>query len=375
MSVQPPFRPQLESLETRECPAGLQAYVTLGNLYVLGTPSNDFINITQSGNQIAVTGTQISVGSWRVNSVDASTIAKVVVYGNGGGDFINLASIKNDALIYGSSGDDIIRCGSGNDMVYNGGGFDTVFHPYNPSAPFVNGEAITDVRQGQSPLCQTDAAIAEAVQEGHNFANDIQYLGNNLFNVKLQGGKVTEKVHYDGWSNSSDPVVTNGEFWTILEQRARLELLGIDPTAQHSTAQWNAFNQADYGQLYSIANALYDFTGRYPKYSPIGAATPQALQADLAQGDYLVAQSQSGSGVTKDGVVANHAYAVLKVYYEDGTWKVRLYNPWGSDRDNGSTIDALDKSHPAANDGIITLSWQQFTNPTNFKGYFVAVKN
>jgi hypothetical protein len=37
-------------------------------------------------------------------------------------------------------------------------------------------------------------------------------------------------------------------------------------------------------------------------------------------------------------------------------------------------MDALDPSHPAANDGVITLSWQQFTNSNNFKGYFVATK-
>ena len=73
-------------------------------------------------------------------------------------------------------------------------------------------------------------------------------------------------------------------------------------------------------------------------------------------------------------IIGNHAYAVLAVYYDAGVWKVRLYNPWGMDRDNGGTIDAHDKSKPAANDGVITLSWSQFTNTNNFKGYFAAAK-
>ena len=54
-------------------------------------------------------------------------------------------------------------------------------------------------------------------------------------------------------------------------------------------------------------------------------------------------------------------------------WKVRLYNPWGMDRENG-TDDSLDKSAGASNDGVITLSWQQFVNANNFRGFYQAVK-
>ena len=53
-------------------------------------------------------------------------------------------------------------------------------------------------------------------------------------------------------------------------------------------------------------------------------------------------------------------------------WKVRLYNPWGMDGEPGVTIDSLDTSDPPANNGFITLSWQQFTSSANFMGYFVA---
>ena len=80
------------------------------------------------------------------------------------------------------------------------------------------------------------------------------------------------------------------------------------------------------------------------------------------------------SYTSPDGVIGNHVYAVLAVFNDAGTWKVRLYNPWGTDRGTTTTIDAVDKSAPAANDGVITLTWQQFTNGANFKGFFVAAR-
>src|SRR6516164_2191821 len=122
MIRKPTYRPVVEALEQRELLAGIQAYVALGNLYVLGTPGNDFINVAQTNNQISVAGTQIAVRNSRVNSIDASSISKVIVYGYGGDDFIDLTTIKNDATIYAGAGKDMIRCGGGNVTVYDGGG-------------------------------------------------------------------------------------------------------------------------------------------------------------------------------------------------------------------------------------------------------------
>jgi Ca2+-binding RTX toxin-like protein len=371
MSRMPTYRPVVEALEQRELLAGIQAYVAIGNLYVLGTPGNDFINVAQTNNQISVAGTQIAVRNSRVNSIDASSISKVIVYGYGGDDFIDLATIKNDATIYAGAGKDMIRCGVANVTVYDGGGFDRIFHAYPANAPFLHGEAVADIHQGHAPVCQTLAALAEAIQQGHNFANDIRYLGNYLYEVKLVGNLPTQKVYFDGWTTSYDPVVSGGEFWTVLMQRARLQALGLDPAREYTQVEWDSWNQKTAGRLYSVGEALYDYTGSVSAYHAIDDASPLALQASLARGDYVVAQSRSVGGISSDGVVGNHAYALLATYFEAGVWKVRLYNPWGT---NGGAIDALDPSHPVANDGVITLSWQQFTNSNNFKGYFVAVK-
>ena len=375
MSMQPTYRPHLEPLESRDLLSGLQAYVTGGNLYVLGTAGADVITVTQSNNKIAVTGAQIAVGNAKVNTIDAPSIAKVIVYGYGGRNFLDLQTVKVDATLYGGGDNDIFRCGTGNDTVIGGGGFDWIYRPYNVNSPVVDGASPTDIHQGLDPLCQTDASLAEAAQQGHNFGSDIRYLGNNIYQVKLYGGLPTQNVFYNGWTTSTDlQESSNGEFWMVLMQRARLQALGISPTNQYTQAQWDALNKKLNGRLYSIGEALYNFTGNAVAYNTIQKATPQALQASLAHGDAIVAQSATGAYVSSDGVIGNHSYAVLAVYSDAGVWKVRLYNPWGMDRDNGSTMDTLDKSHPAANDGFITLTWQQFTKSANFMGYYTAKK-
>ena len=403
MSLQPSFRPLIEPLESRDLlAAGITAYVLNNNLVVEGTTSNDYISVTQANGKLSVHGTQIAVGASKADSIDAASVAKVVINGYAGNDTLITSTLSKDAItyggagndaIYGGAGNDILDGGAGDDLIYGGAGndrvisgvlasehdtivggsgFNSFWRPYNANSPFVNGQAVTDIHQGDAPLCQTDAAMAEAVQQGHNFASDVRYLGNNLFDVKLYGNASPQKVKFDGWTNSSDPIVANGEFWTVLLQRARLQSLGIDPTVPRATADWNTLNQNSNGRLYSIGEALYAFTGSVSTYNTIGTATPQGLVAAMSRGDYVIAQSRTAGGMTADGVIGNHAYAVLGVFYEGGTWKVRLYNPWGMDRENGTTLDSLDKSKPAANDGIITLTWAQFSNSANFKGYFVA---
>lgn len=372
MSVQPTFRPCLEALESRELPAAMQAYVAQGNLYVLGTGGSEFIQVRQTNQQLSVVGTQITLNGSRVNSVPASSIGQVIVYGYDGDNFINLSTVKNNATVYEGNGDDYITCGSGNDIVNTGGGFDEIFHPFNPATPIVNGAQASDICQGQNPLCQTDASLADLAQEGYNFAGDIQYLGSSTYLVNLHG-LGAQKVVFNGWTNNNDPVEpSSGEFWTVLMQRARLQALGIDPTQQYTQAQWDAMNAKTGGQLYSVAAALYDFTGNSAYYTPIAyAGAPQALQNALAQGNIVVAQSPTGSAATSPlGIVLNHAYAVTSVYNQNGTWIVRLYNPWGMDGEPGVTINALDTGDP--NNGFITLTWQQFTNPANFLGFFAA---
>jgi hypothetical protein len=374
MTMPQTVRPGVEVLESRDVPSAVQAFVNGGNLYVIGTPQTDFLLLSDTNHRLSLTGIPISVNGARVNSIDDTSVTKVLIYGSGGNDYIDLSTVKLDAAIYTGVGNDWIRCGTGHDTVSTGAGFDQIFRPFTPGQPAPNGASVTDVRQGQNPLCQTDAALAEIVNEGYNPSASIQYLGYNVYDVKPSSNTPDQRVYFDGWTTPNDPVETNGEIWPILLQRARLQSLGIDPTVPHTGAQWAQLNQQTNGKLYSLNDALTYFTGKTANYQTVGSISPQAMQASLASGAYILAASQTYTYVSYDGIIGNHVYAVLAVYNDNGTWKVRLYNPWGTDRENGTTIDSADRSHPPANDGIITLTWSQFINNANFKGTVVARK-
>jgi hypothetical protein len=377
------YRPTLELLEQRDVPT--TATLSGGYLYVMGTSGSDYITISQSSNRISVSSTAITVGSSRYSSIDAGYVNKVVVYGYAGNDVINLTGLRKDAYVYGGSGNDQIYGGAGTNYLDGGSGYSTVvggsgtnylvgnghdhlvggtgfnwyYEPINAYAPFVSGETVSDVKQGRSPSCQSDAAIAEAVKEGYNFANNIHYVGNYTYRVDLFGGSTYRYVTFNGWYNDNDPIPTaSGEYWTILLQRAREEYFGINPNLSYTTAQWDAMNRNTGYRLYSVTDALYAFTGRNSAFMPMSTANPYTLRDALARGAYLVASSPNGSGFSGDGIAYDHAYAVMAVYYSGGGWWVRLYNPWGFNIGIGSSTN-----------GFITLPWSKFVNPLNFHGY------
>lgn len=399
----PPFRPTVEPLESRELLAN--AFVQSGALIVEGTSGNDYLSVTQSSGRLSVYGSQINVAGAKTGSVDASTISRVYMYGYAGNDTIIASTVTKDVVVvagdgndsvYGGSGNDWLDGGAGTDMIFGGAGndriiagvsptekdtllggtgFDWFWRPYSQSGAIIDGTGFADVRQGEAPLCQTAASLAELAKQGRNFSNDLRWLGGSSYEIKLYGGLPTQRVTYDGWTNDHDLVpAANGEFWATLFQRARLQAMGIDPTREYTKTEWDAWNVKTGSRLYSIGEALYQFTGSYAVFRDLTTTSALTMQALLARGDYIVAQSVAGSSTTSAGIVRNHAYAVLSVYLEAGVWKVRLFNPWAMDRENGTTMDSLDKSAPAANDGVITLTWQQFADTANFKGYHVAAK-
>jgi hypothetical protein len=393
------FRPTFEVLEARDLPT--TAILSSGILSVTGTQAHEILKITQINGRISVSGVPIVVGKSATSSVAASQVKEVVVYASGGGDLIDLrtsaaAAVTENSYIVadggandvfggdgsnyivagpgghntlnGGPGTDYLAAGDATDVLNGSGGFDWYYRPINPSDPFVNGEQVSDIKQGESPSCQTNAALAEAVQQHFNFANTIRYVGNSTYTVALYGGSVHERVTFNGWYNSEEPVpAASGEFWTILMYRARMQDLKINPDRDYTEAQWDALNRASHDRLYSVADAIQTVTGHAATYDSIGTATPRQSQAALAAGDYVIASSAPGSGVNTTGIAYDHAYAVLSVYYQDGVWKVELYNPWGFDSANGLTIESLSGSAPT-NKGFITLSWSQFSSTANFQG-------
>src|SRR3954464_10482595 len=93
------FRPAFELLETRTVMASsLQAYISSGYLYVLGSSAADNIGVSQSNGRVSVRDTQITYNGTKVSSVDANAFNKVAVYAYGGNDTVDLFSghVKKD---------------------------------------------------------------------------------------------------------------------------------------------------------------------------------------------------------------------------------------------------------------------------------------
>ena len=120
--------------------------------------------------------------------------------------------------------------------------------------------------------------------------------------------------------------------------------------------KWQSPNGTDWQKA---SNSLDALTPGYSRWTSINNANAATIRSELINSRTLGMVATSKSSGTTDGVVSNHAYMIYDAYTVNGNWQVRLYNPWGIDTANG----ALDGS----NDGLITLTWSQFT--ANFTGY------
>ena len=321
---QPTFRPALESLETRVVPAVVTATLYGNYLYVQGTNADDYLQVIQSGSRLSVYNAKIYANGAYVDSVSTSTVLKVAIYGYGGNDVINASGVYEDVYASGGDGNDVLYGGNGNDSLYgdsgvdtiyggagndylNGGnvpgvrdtlvggsGFDWFFRPVNPNYPVIDGLKVSDIVQGHSPSCQSVAALAEGAKQGFNFANNIRYLGNSKYLVQLKGSLSAQTVTFNGTTNDNDPspnASSPAEFWTVLMQRARLQAYNIDSSMEYSTSQWDGFNAIRGYKLYSLSQAISDFTGASISINTLGSFSPQSLQASLAQGNLFLANS------------------------------------------------------------------------------------
>jgi len=422
----------LETLEGRDVPA--TAAWSNGVLYIAGTSSSDAVIVRQAGNVIAVDNTPINVGGYSFNALYASYINRVEIYGLGGHDYLSagedgyrlscpvfihggsgndwiVGGMAGDVLnggvgddvvvglggndtiagesgqdwLYGSGGNDALYGGTGNDILYGGAGndylnaaggtagslyeadyfdggdgFDAYADDFDPNQPAFHGVAVSDIRQSSMGTCQTLAALAAGVREGIDFTQRIAYMGDNWFRVRLLGGNGDQSVYFNGIWTDNDPAPVNGapEFWPMMMQRARLQALGINWSVPQDD---NLLHQQTNGRYGSPADALSAFTGRSTAMVTTAqvAVDPQGLRNAILSGYCVVAGSNTAaSGITADGIYRQHAYAVTDVYVQNGMWMIRLYNPHGS--------------NPNSSNGYLTLTWSQFTNPTNFGTVFVS---
>ncbi|HKA08012.1 MAG TPA: hypothetical protein VKD71_12190, partial [Gemmataceae bacterium] len=125
---------------------------------------------------------------------------------------------------------------------------------------------------------------------------------------------------------------------------------------------------------YSPADALRQFTGRYVTTLYPPGADFGTIKWRLDRGAAAVAYSYRASTHTANssGIMGDVSYVVRRLF-TDSTGKrwVELSNPLGTDCGDGTLLDKA----PGAvrqNDGIVTLSWDDFRRSSNFTYLYIA---
>jgi Ca2+-binding RTX toxin-like protein len=99
-------------------PAGAQAYLAGGDLYVFGTPGNDAIAVTKSGAAVLVAVNGVSFGPF-------SPSGRVRVFAGDGNDVVTVGSaVRVPAVLHGEAGNDTLTGGAGDDTLDGGAGDD-----------------------------------------------------------------------------------------------------------------------------------------------------------------------------------------------------------------------------------------------------------
>ena len=293
------------------------------------------------------------------------------VYGGSGNDTLN-----------GEGGIDRIYGSWGNDKIYGGGGYDYLFgedgndfldpeadgadvnggsgYDINAQVWIVGGLSIDDVTQGFAPTCWFHASLASvAEREPAALSSRISYVGRHTYRVFLYNPDYSlghQDVFFNGDVNSAEMLNLKpgqeGEFWTVIWQRAYLQSRGLsisDPPGGWPT------------------DALLAMTGRtsYEYWvGPAGilqASDLTRIMGQLAAGKNVVACTWGTfDDFCSPRLAANHCYTVLSVHYDAavGDYVVTLRNPWGYD--GGARPAAGDPPDADPNDAIIQLRWLDF---------------
>jgi Ca2+-binding RTX toxin-like protein len=319
------------------------------------------------------------------------------IWGGYGNDWIT-GDIGDDKL-YGESGNDSISGGEGRDFLSAGTGDDALDgHGFgmgraDAAKNFDTYQNEFDLWRPVPTVTATGTAAAPVLKKGelddpgylaalgalspNDVRAAIKVVAKGSYDVYLAGDRRTIHVTFDGTWTDTDPTPgtdSSSGFAMILLNRARLISFGIDPARSYSDAEWDALNAKSGGKLYDPANALRQFTGRgVSTWSP-GSTSFTTLKDRLDHGAAAVAYSYRAAARTPNWFgIAGDTYFVVRRAFTDGRgaqW-VELYNPSGMDVGDGRLIDRA----PGAvqqNDGIITLSWDDFRRSSNFTALYVG---
>jgi hypothetical protein len=291
------------------------------------------------------------------------------LYGSWGDD--TLVGEGSDDWLFGEGDTDVLYGGWGNDWLEAGSAAESADGEdgidWNAHVWSVDGTLMHDIDQQQSATCVFLSTLAGAAYwHGYTLSNNISYEGNFTYAVRLfdavSSEWVTQSVRFDGSmiTNSAGQVVdpgsaAEGEFWTIVYQRAYLRHIGIDP-----------YN----GDLYDEVGEDDPFTGEPNATRAIRTITG-LVATNSTTFDAATMQQQLAEGRILTAGGTGHRYTVLDVFVDDGgAWMVRLRNPWATDGVHsprgGGTIDF---NAEGVDDGIITVTWDTFSNSDNFRNY------
>ena len=334
-------------------------YGDLGNDYIRGNGGNDWL-VGGEGND--------------------------VIYGGAGDDFIS-GDPGNDRL-NGDSGDDRVSGGEGRDTLSGGAGtdrldghgygagranteanFDVFQDDFAYAKPLGNADTAAPVRKGE--FNQTGLLAVFSALNATDIRGAVKSLGGRQYEITLRGDHKTVRVKFDGsWTdNDPSPVGTStAEFWPILLFRARMQSFGVNPEVFHTDAEWAKINSDSRGKLFDPADALRQFTGRAVRTAGAAQMNFGSLQTLLSQGKVAVAVAYTEfmKPQNSQGIMSGVTYAVRQVFPDvAGRQWIQLYNPLGSDTLTGKRVDN-NPYLPKGDDGLITLTWDDFRKTSNF---------
>jgi hypothetical protein len=196
---------------------------------------------------------------------------------------------------------------------------------------FSGGATYTDIAQGNLGDCGLVSSLAEIAYRRPDIIQNMFIVnGDGTYTVRFYKNGVADYLTVDSQLPSGYASISN-ELWVGLAEKAWAQFYEV------------LYNQNSYSAI--AGTFIFDALGKITGQSTVAFTSPSANSlttfVNAFNAGQMIGFASKASG-TADGVVANHAYAVIG--YDAATQSVTLFNPWGVGIGNG---------------GLITLTWTQ----------------
>jgi hypothetical protein len=206
---------------------------------------------------------------------------------------------------------------------------------------FVNGAAITDIRQGYVGDCYLLAALGSVADIDGSLIQDMfTDNGDGTYTVRFFRNGVKDYVTVDSFlptdsagrlvyaSAGSSAASSSNELWVALAEKAYAQLNAAGWIGQDGT---NSYKGIEGGWMEPVYEQILGNNAEsFYKYS-------QATLVNALNAGKMVTIGTNGS--TTSGFVAGHAYIIKSYNASTGTFD--LYNPWGTQHLSNVTFATL----------------------------------